>query len=123
MRKETPSSPELNLLELVPVRNIAWEKNAEGLVSLLKPKIQNPFLAKFLQHRLKRPYFKVKLDEIGSHFWENCDGRNSIKTIAELQKQEFGDKVEPVYERIGQFLHTLERHKFIVFDKSQATSA
>jgi hypothetical protein len=122
VKKEASSPSELNLLELVPIRNITWEKDEEGLVSLLKPKIQSPFLAKFFQHRLKRPYYKVKLDAIGSHFWENCDGRNSVKVIAELQKQEFGESVEPVYERIGQFLQTLERHRFIVFEKSQDTS-
>jgi hypothetical protein len=122
VKKEESPSQEYNLLKLVPVRNISWEKSDEGLISLLKPKIQITFLAKLLLHRMKHPYYRVKLDEIGSHFWEHCDGHNTIEKIAVLQQQAFGDKVEPIYERIGQFLQTLERHKFITFEKSEEKS-
>jgi hypothetical protein len=120
-KKETPRN-EVNLLELVPIQNISWEKNEEGLVSLLKPKIQIPFLAKRLLHRMKRPYYKVNLDEIGSHFWEHCDGRNSIERIAALQKLKFGEKIEPVYERLGKFLKVLEHNKFVTIKQNEDPS-
>jgi len=113
VKKEDAPKNEVNLLKLIPIQNIGSEKDDEGLVSLLKPKIQIPFLAKRLLHRMKRPYYKVKLDKVGSHFWEHCNGQNSIEKIAALQKQKFGDNVEPIYERLGKFLHVLERHKFI----------
>ena len=119
MKKADLPKQELNLLDLVPVHNIDWEQEGDGLVSLLKPKIQIPFLAKLLLHRMKRPYYKIKLDEIGSHFWEHCNGRNSIAEIAALQEQKFGDKVVPVYERIGKFLQTLEHHKFITLKQRE----
>ena len=122
MKKHDLPKKEVNLLALVPIHNIGWEKNEAGLVSLLKPKIQIPFLAKRLLHRMKRPYYKIKLDEIGSHFWEHCDGRNSIAEIAALQEQKFGDKVVPIYERIGKFLQTLEHHKFITLKQREDPS-
>ena len=115
MKKKDTGLSEINLLELTPVRNIKWEKTAVGLIVLLKPKYKNPFMEKNILPHMKRPYFKVKLDEIGSHLWENCDGRRLGRDIAKLQQQKFGDKVEPLYDRISIFLKTLERHRFITF--------
>ncbi len=122
MKKENPPKKEVNLLVLVPIQDIGWEKNEKGLVSLLKPKIQIPFLAKHLLHRMKRPYYKIKLDEIGSHFWEHCNGRNSIEEIAALQKQKFGNDIEPIYERLGKFLQVLEKNKFITIKQTEDPS-
>jgi hypothetical protein len=64
---------------------------------------------------MKKPHYKIRLDEIGSAFWRRCDGQQSVRTIAEQQKQEFGDAVEPLYERISRFLHTLDKNRFIKF--------
>lgn len=112
MRKKAPDS-EVNLLELIPVKHIEWEIDRDGLITLLKPKYRHPFLTKYLLPRLKRPFYQVNLDEIGSYFWENCDGIRSVKQIAKLQKEKFGEKVEPLYDRIAIFIQTLERNRFI----------
>ncbi len=114
---KTPS--EVNLLDLIPVHNITWEKTKEGKVVLLKPKFQNPFLVKYLVPRLKKPYFKVKLDEVGSFFWKNCDGQRSVKELAHLHKKKFGNQVEPLYERISAFIHTLEKSGFLLLKHPQ----
>jgi hypothetical protein len=113
--KKSPQSPcnEVNLLELVPIRTMKWEADEDGLVTLLQPKFRNKVLIQHLIPRMKKPYFKIKLDDIGSHFWTHCDGRRSIREIAELQEQKFGEKAEPLYERISQFLQTLQRNRFI----------
>jgi hypothetical protein len=84
------------------------------LVVLLKPKFTNPLLAKHLLPRMKNPNFKIKLDDIGSHFWEACDGKRTVKQIGDLHKEKFGERVEPLYERISLFLQSLEKHGFIV---------
>jgi hypothetical protein len=102
----------MNLLELVPVHNIQWEK-IEGLIVLLKPKFKHPILIKYLLPRMKSPHFKIKLDEIGSYFWENCDGNRTVGELAEIQKKKFGEKIEPLYDRISLFLQNLEKHGFI----------
>ena len=111
---------EVNLLDLVPVRTIKWETSEEGHVVLLRPKYRNGFLARILLPRMKNPYFKIKLDEIGSNFWRNCDGSRTVKEIAELQEQRFGEEVNPLYDRISLFLQTLQRSRFIVFQDSRA---
>jgi hypothetical protein len=113
VRKTSTPPEEVNLLELVPSRTMKWESDEKGLVILLKPKFQSRLLLRHLIPRMKNPYFKIKLDKIGSHFWAQCDGRRTIREIAELQKQKFGEEVEPLYERISQFLQTLQKNRFI----------
>ena len=105
---------EVNLLKLIPIRNVKWETKEDGCVVLLKPKFRHPFLVKLLLTRMKRPHFKVRLDEIGSFFWLNCDGTRTVYEIAELHKKKFGEKVEPLHERIALFLASLEKNRFIL---------
>ena len=115
MKSKTEEKQEINLLELVPVKNIAWKRTAEGLICLLKPKFQLPFLRKHLQSRLKHPYYKINLDKIGTLFWESCDGKRTVEEIANRMRDSLGDEVEPLYERITLFLQSLEKNKFILF--------
>jgi len=106
---------EINLLGLIPLKNIDWERQPDGLICLLKPKLQISFLKKNVLPHLKNPHYRINLDKIGSYFWENCDGVRNVKEIAECMKIKFGDEVEPLYERITLFLQNLEKNKFIRF--------
>lgn len=119
MKQKNPPPKEVNLLALVPVRNMKWETSEEGEVVLLKPKLKNAFLARLLLPRMKKPFYKIKLDDIGSYFWQNCDGSRTIKEIAELQDQKFGEAVKPLYDRISLFLGSLQRSRFIVLKDSR----
>jgi hypothetical protein len=115
LKSKTNKSQELNLLELVPVKNIEWKETEEGLICLLKPKFQLLFLKKHILPRIKNPYYKINLDKIGSYFWESCDGKRTVEEIAGRMKNELGDEVEPLYDRITLFLQSLEKNKFIRF--------
>jgi hypothetical protein len=115
VKKDVSPPPEVNLLELIPAPDIQWETDERGLVVLLKPKIQNHFLARTLLPKMKNPYYKIKLDKVGSSFWKFCDGKRNIKEIAAMQKNKFGEAVEPLYDRISQFLQILQKHKLITF--------
>ncbi len=105
----------INLLDLIPVRKIEWKKKEEGLVELLKPKFKRPFLKKYLLPYVKRPHYRIKLDAVGSFIWGLSDGNLSVKEIAKSLKAEFGDKVEPLYDRLALFLQSLEKNGFIEF--------
>jgi len=99
----------LNLWELKPTRLAKWEVSPEGKVVVLVPKFRNPLLAKWLMPRLAKPYFHIKLDDVGSEVWKYCDGETSVEQISFRLKERFGTKVEPVEDRIGRFLNHLER--------------
>jgi len=115
-------SKELNLLKLIPVKNMKWKTDSQGNVIILKPKFKNPFLIKHALPKMKRPYYKVKLDEMGSYFWRNCNGERNIKEIARLHKEKFGEKSEPVLDRISLFLQSLDKNNFIKFKQNPDNS-
>ncbi len=115
MKKRGEEKPEINLLDLIPVKNIDWEKQDDGLIVLLKPKFTHPFFKKHVLPRLKNPFYRVKLDDVGSFIWEQCDGKTFVKHLAQSLKEEFGEKIEPLYDRLALFLQHLERNHFIVF--------
>ncbi len=120
MKRRKTGSPEINLLDLIPVQNIHSVKNEQGFFVLLKPKYSHPLLAKHLLPRLKNPHYKINLDEVGSFIWKLCDGENTVKDIGEKLKDNFGSRVDPLYERLGFFLQNLEKNRFITF-KNLAT--
>ena len=115
--KERNEKRKTNLLDLIPVRNIDWKKEKEGQIVLLKPKFKNPILAKHFLPRLKNPYYKIKLDDVGSSLWELCNGNLTVEELAKCMKDKFGDKIEPLYDRLSLFLQSLERNRFIVYKR------
>lgn len=115
MKRRESKGESINLLELVPVRTISWEKTQEGLVVLLKPKFRLPFLVKHLLPHLKKPHYRIKLDSIGSFVWEQCEGDRSVKELAEGMSREFGESVEPLLDRLTFFLQNLEKNRFIYY--------
>ncbi len=121
MARKKGIEEQINLLELVPIRNIGWKKSDEGLTVLLKPKVKNPFLAKHIIPRLKNPYYRIRLDDVGSFIWEQCNGIQTVKEIADSLSEKFGDKVEPVYDRLALFLQSLERNRFILYREKDET--
>lgn len=100
---------ETNLWDVIPQRIAEWETAEDGKVIVLVPKFKNAFLAKWLQPRLAKPFFRIKLDEVGSHIWKLCDGSTKVSQIAESLQKQFGGVVEPVDIRIKKFFNHLER--------------
>ncbi|MBN2029778.1 PqqD family protein [bacterium] len=61
------------------------------------------------------PQVHIHLDEFGSFVWNHCDGSQSVSEIAQKLRERFGDKVDPVYERLGGYIRLLAYHKLITF--------
>jgi len=115
VKKTGVKKSKINLLDLIPVRNIKWEKKEDGLIVLLKPKFELALLRKYVLPRLKKPYFKIKLDHVGSFIWERCDGNLRVKEVAKNLKDKFGEDVEPLYDRLALFLQNLEKNHLIFY--------
>lgn len=85
--------------------NIEYEVDEEGIVTILEKqdhKIQN-FFRKL---KFKIPMYKrTSLDEYGSLVFLNIKEENTVRDIGEILKERFGDKVEPLYERLLVFLN------------------
>ena len=105
-----------NFLERVPLKNekIGWSANEEGIVTL---EIENKGFFKFLtQKLLKKPRISyVHLDEMGSFVWHIIDGEKNIFDIGKDVESHFGEKANPLYERLSQYFEILKNYKFIYF--------
>lgn len=104
-----------DLLEMFPVRMVRWKTDSQGRVVLLKPKFKGSWMKKYVLSRMKRPYYKVKLDDKGSFIWKHSDGSRNVRELAEMHKKKFGKDAEPLLERLALFLHTLDKNGFIEY--------
>ncbi len=111
MKKETG-----NYLEKIPFRNesINWTKNENGIVTL---EIENKgIFNKLAQKLLKKPKITyIHLDELGSFSWQMTDGEKDILAIGKDVKEKFGEKAEPLYERLAKFFQIVHSYGFIKF--------
>jgi len=104
----------LNLLEIKPLRNVAWELGEEGRAVLIVPKFRNRLLRKWLLPLFAKPDFRIRLDAYGSLIWQHCDGKTAVSEVGEKLRERFGSSIEPLYERLGQFIAKLEREDLVV---------
>jgi len=104
-----------NYLELHPIRLHKEELNENNLVTILIPKFTNQFVVKFLVPRMKSQLIKLKLDELGSSAWMLFDGEKNVADIAKKLVEKFGDKIEPVNDRLTKFLTGLYEQKLITY--------
>lgn len=102
-----------NFLDAVVMRRIDHEILENGRVVLLRPKFMTGPLRRWLQPRLSKPHFRVRLDEIGSATWLLIDGERSVGSIADTLAESLGDKIEPRYERVASFVKELLRGKMV----------
>ena len=118
MRKQKPLKIERNYLEGKPIRtpSIRWSTSEDGVVTL---EIDNKGLMNRIAQKLfKKPKISyVHLDETGSFVWPLIDGETDLIHIGELVKEHFGEKAEPLYERLAKYFKILESYRFISFKK------
>ncbi len=105
-----------NYLEKIPVerKEITWKQDENNIVIL---EIENRGVAnRIAQRLLKKPKISyIHLDEFGSFVWLQIDGKRDIIAIGQNVREHFGEKAEPLYERLAQYFKTLENYKFISF--------
>ncbi len=103
-----------NYLDLIPVQNptLTWDQNEEGIVTIY---IENKgFFHKIAQLLFKKPKIsQVHLEEMGSFIYPLCDGTHSVNDIALKVKEKYGEKAEPLYDRLVTYMHNLETYDFI----------
>lgn len=83
---------------------IEFEVDPEGIVTVLI-KQDHPIQRFFRKLGRRIPQYKrVKLDAMGSFVFTHIDGHRSVKALGNLVEAEFGDKAQPLYQRLLTFL-------------------
>lgn len=106
-----------NYLDLVPQINegLNWNKDENGIVTL---EIENTGLFNRIAQKIfKKPKWSyVHLDELGSFVWLLIDGKTNIGNIGVSVKEHFGEKAEPLYEKLVKYFQILKSYNFIVLN-------
>lgn len=109
---------DFNYLDYIPKKSKFTSSfyNDEGKFIV---KLENVgFYNKLAQVIFKRPRFTdIELEEYGTFIWEYIDGENTIYDIALKVKEKFGDKAEPLYDRICQYFVVMADNKLVVLEK------
>lgn len=109
--------PQKNYLDFVPAHKIERFTVDENSIVTLEIENKGVF-NKIAQKLFKKPKISyIHLDEMGSFIWPYIDGKRDITEIGVLVREHFGDKAEPLYERLSQYFKTLESYGFIEFNK------
>ncbi|HOI29962.1 MAG TPA: PqqD family protein [Melioribacteraceae bacterium] len=106
-----------NYLDLRPLRLHKDEIGEDNIVTILIPKFKNRIALKYIVPKLKSPEIKLKLDEIGSQTWLLLDGKKTVREISSILLNKFGEKIEPVNQRLTKFLTGLYEQRLITFQE------
>lgn len=98
-----------NLLDMIPERTKPFRDEGNGTVTVLVPRFGDGRVGRFLQKFVGKAPISLHLDEIGAETWHLCDGRRSIYEIGGCLEAKFGERIDPVYERLGVFFHRMRR--------------
>lgn len=103
-----------NYLDLIPVRaqGLEWARDDEGIVVL---EVENTgVFNRIAQKCFKRPKVtKVHMEQFGSFLWPLIDGERTVKELADLLKERFGEEAEPLYPRVAKYMQIMESYHFI----------
>ena len=99
----------------IPKKNVDYDYDEESktYTILMVHTGLNHKLAQKIWHKPK--ITRVRLEGMGNTVWEAINGENTIEDIGEILKEIYGEKAEPLYERLGQYLRNLEKNKFIKY--------
>lgn len=105
-----------NFLDFIPKHNqlFPFDEKENGRIELKM--LNRGLIKKITQILLKKPkYTFIELDEFGSFIWKQIDGERNVYEIAQLVKEQFGEKAEPLYERLSKYIQILRNHNFVLY--------
>lgn len=104
-----------NYLNYVPLHNPkhTWdEKNGIVTIHMIHRGFY-PLIAQKFFHSPRVSH--IDLDVYGSFIWICMDGSRTVGQLAETMKAQFGEKAEPLYDRLVKYMQILRNNEFILF--------
>lgn len=107
-----------NYLDFIPTHCEALKSETDetGLVTIF---IENKGVFHYLAQKFlkKPPVSQIHLDKMGSFIWSLINGKHTVYEIAKQVEEHFGKEAEPLYNRLLQYIRTLEDYGFISIKK------
>jgi len=103
-----------NFLDLIINRNEkhSWIELESDIVQIQIHR--NTRLDKVVRKIFRTPeVMKIDLDKYGSFIWKEIDGSSDVASIANKFSDNFGEEVEPLYERLIHYVNILKNNEFI----------
>ena len=105
-----------NYLDFNPVVNgqNTWDRGEDGVVTIHM--VNRGFYNTLAQKLFHTPRVShIKLDEYGSFLWMRIDGVKTVGQLALELKEAYGEKAEPLYDRLVKYMQILRNNRFILF--------
>lgn len=106
--------PAENYLDFIPVPNeqFGWDIDKDNKVTIF---VENKGIFNLIAQKIlgKPKVSQVHLEEMGNFIWPLLDGKRTIYEIGQMVREEFGEKAEPLYQRLAQYMRTLQSYGFI----------
>ena len=94
-------------------KRLKWREAEDGRVIVLRPRFGEGRLGSWLASLLGMSPYRIRLDDIGSLVWRNCDGKTPAGEIASQLREAFGEAVEPAEDRLHNFITQMSRARMI----------
>ena len=105
-------------LEKIPLirEKLSFRQDKRGFITI---DIENKgFFAKITQRFFHKPKIShIHLDETGSYIWRSIDGERTVRQIADIIEDNFGERAKPYYERTERYFKSLYEYGFIKWKK------
>jgi len=113
--KKNEALEAVNLLDLKPVRVASWTESEQRVI-LERPRPAARHLRTlFSWITYGMSTRKIRLDEVGSFAWRHLDGHHTVADVAAMLRTEFGERVEPTEERLGQLVRMLRQEHLVAY--------
>ena len=91
---------------------ISWSADENGIITL---DIENTgAFNRIAQKFFKKPKVThIHLDEIGSFVWPLLGGEKNIIELGKEVENHFGEKANPLYERLAKYFQILDSYHFV----------
>lgn len=101
-------------------RRFEWTETEDGTILVLRPRFGEGAFGKKVAAFFGASGYRIRLDEIGSLVWRQCDGERTAAEIAQSLREAFGEKVEPAEKRLHTFILQMKRARMIKVEKAQS---
>ena len=82
-----------------PYRRLGWREGTDGRVVVLRPRLGESRLGRWVGTLLRDPYYRIRLDDFGTFVWKACDGDTPLDVIAQ-QMHDLGGLYSRCYGRV-----------------------